>query len=206
LPRRFTLRVLINNIMNHDQIKKALKNSADLKNLMAETMADKIGLAAEKLASTIRNGGKAIFCGNGGSAADSQHLATELVVRLSSKNNRRALPAISLTTNSSILTACANDYGFDEIFSRQVEALGNKGDILLAISTSGNSKNVIKAVEAARKIGIVTIGFLGCGGGKLAGIVDLPLVIPSDDAQRVQEAHITVGHIIISIAETELLK
>ncbi len=203
---RFTLTVFINSAMDQEQIKKALISSAELKTRMAETMASQIGTTAEKLASTIRNGGKAIFCGNGGSAADSQHLATELVVRLSSKNNRRALPAISLTTNSSILTACANDYGFDEIFSRQVEALGNKGDILFAISTSGNSKNIIRAVEASKKIGIVTIGFLGCGGGKLSGLVDFPLVIPSDDAQRVQEAHITIGHIIIGMAETELIK
>src|SRR5512137_749951 len=166
--------------MDTDQIKKALRESANLKNLMADTLAENIAEASDRLATAIRNGGKAIFCGNGGSAADSQHLATELVVRLSGKNNRRALPALALTTNTSILTACANDYGFDDIFSRQVEALGNNGDILFAISTSGNSENVIKAVNSARDKGVISVGFLGCSGGKLVTLVDYPLLVPSD--------------------------
>jgi D-sedoheptulose 7-phosphate isomerase len=192
--------------MDIEEIKKALNSSADLKKVVAETMAEQIGEAAEKLATAIRGGGKAIFCGNGGSAADSQHLATELVVRLSGKNNRGALPAISLTTNTSILTACANDFGFDEIFSRQVEALGRPGDILFAISTSGNSENIVRAVKAAQKIGAITIGFLGCGGGRLAKLVDLPLIIPSDNTQRIQECHIAIGHIIIELAERAFLQ
>ncbi len=192
--------------MDIDQIRKALRDSADLKNQMADTLAERIAEAANRLATAIRNGGKAIFCGNGGSAADSQHLATELVVRLSGKNYRSALPAISLTTNTSILTACANDYGFDEIFSRQMEALGSRNDILFAISTSGNSANVINAAKTARKIAITTIGFLGCGGGKLSAMVDIPLLVPSDDTARIQEAHITMGHIIIALAEQEFLK
>jgi D-sedoheptulose 7-phosphate isomerase len=187
--------------MNLDEIKKALSDSAKIKMLMADAMAERIGEVAEALSATIRNGGKAIFCGNGGSAADSQHLATELVVRLSGNNNRKALAAIALTTNSSILTACANDFGFDEIFARQIEALGAPGDILFAISTSGNSENIIRAAKTAKRTGIVTVGFLGCGGGKLAGLVDYALVIPSDDTQRVQEGHITMGHIIIANME-----
>jgi D-sedoheptulose 7-phosphate isomerase len=187
--------------MNSDEIREALKGSAEIRMLMAETLAEKIAKAAEKLAEVIRNGGKAVFCGNGGSAADSQHLATELVVRLSGKNNRRALPAISLTTNTSILTACANDYGFDMVFSRQIEALGNKDDILFAISTSGNSENVVNAVKAAKEIGMATVGFLGCDGGKLTDMVDIPLMVPSDDTQRIQEGHITIGHIIIASME-----
>jgi D-sedoheptulose 7-phosphate isomerase len=125
------------------------------------------------------------------------------VVRLSSKNDRRALPAISLTTNSSILTACANDYGFDQIFSRQVEAIGLKNDILFAISTSGNSQNVVNAVKAAKEIGIATVGFLGGDGGQLASLVDYPLLVPSRDPQRIQEGHITIGHIIIEQAEED---
>jgi D-sedoheptulose 7-phosphate isomerase len=168
-------------------------------------MAESILAVASKLSQVLKDGGKALFCGNGGSAADSQHLATELVVRLSDKINRRALPAFALTTNSSIITACANDYGFDQIFSRQVEALGKPGDILFAISTSGNSTNVIKAVEAAKIMGVATVGFLGCGGGKLAGIVDYALTIPSSDTQRVQECHIAIGHIIIGAAEADFL-
>ena len=189
--------------MGIDEIKKALGDSANVKLRMAESLPEKILQVSQKLSGVLKNGGKAIFCGNGGSAADSQHLATELVVRLSSKNDRRALPAISLTTNSSILTACANDYGFDQIFSRQVEAIGLKNDILFAISTSGNSQNVVNAVKAAKEIGIATVGFLGGGGGQLAGLVDYPLLVPSRDTQRIQEGHITIGHIIIEQAEKD---
>ena len=187
--------------MNLDEIKKALKDSAKIKMVMADTMAEQIADVSNALSESIRSGGKAIFCGNGGSAADSQHLATELVVRLSGENNRKALSAIALTTNSSILTACANDFGFDEIFARQIEGLGAPGDILFAISTSGNSENVIRAAKAAKRIGLVTVGFLGCGGGKLAGLVDHALIVPSDDTQRIQEGHITMGHIIIANME-----
>lgn len=190
--------------MSQDEIKKALVESANVKLRMAEVLSEKIVLVASLLAETVSGRHKAIFCGNGGSAADSQHLATELVVRLSSKNNRAALPAIALTTNSSILTACANDYGFDNIFSRQLEALGEEGDLLFAISTSGNSQNVINAVATAKKLGIATVGFLGIGGGSLALMVDHPLIIPSDDTQRVQEGHITIGHIIIEQMERSL--
>jgi D-sedoheptulose 7-phosphate isomerase len=189
--------------MGIDEIKKALGDSANVKLRMAESLPEKILQVSQKLSGVLKNGGKAIFCGNGGSAADSQHLATELVVRLSSKNDRRALPAISLTTNSSILTACANDYGFDQIFSRHVEAIGLKNDILFAISTSGNSQNVVNAVKAAKEIGIATVGFLGGDGGQLAGLVDYPLLVPSRDTQRIQEGHITIGHIIIEQAEKD---
>jgi D-sedoheptulose 7-phosphate isomerase len=192
--------------MSLDEIKRALTDSANVKIRIAETLSTNIAEVGDKLALALRNGQKAIFCGNGGSAADCQHLATELVVRLSGKNNRKALPAIALTTNSSILTACANDYGFDKIFSRQLEALGEPGDILFAISTSGNSKNVIEAVLEAKKIGIVTVGFLGGDGGRLATLVDFPLVVPSDDTQRIQEGHITIGHIIIGMAEKGIIE
>jgi D-sedoheptulose 7-phosphate isomerase len=187
--------------MSVDDVKRTLENSAKIKLLVAETLSGRIYEVSQRLTGVIRSGGKAIFCGNGGSAADSQHMAAELVVRLSGDNNRRALPAIALTTDSSILTACANDFGFDKVFSRQLEALGRKGDLLFAISTSGNSANVVKAVAVAKEMGIVTVGFLGCSGGELAGMVDYPLLVPSDDVQRVQECHITIGHIIIETAE-----
>ncbi len=187
--------------MSIESIKKALKESADLKLQVAELLSEKILEVAKALSSTIEGGGKAMFCGNGGSAADSQHLAAELVVRLTGQSNRRALPAIALTTDSSILTACSNDFGYENVFARQIEALGKKGDILFAISTSGNSPNVIKAVKAAGKIDIVTVGMLGSGGGKLAAMTDHPLVIPSSDTQRIQEVHIAIGHIIISLVE-----
>jgi len=190
--------------MSTDKIKKALKDSAELKLQVSETMAEKISGAAKLISGAIKKGNKVMFCGNGGSAADSQHLAAELVVRLTGDSNRKALPGIALTTDSSVLTAGSNDFGFENVFSRQVEALGIEGDVLIILSTSGNSVNIIKAVEEARKIGLHTIGFLGYGGGKLGTLVDLPLVIPSNDTQRIQEAHITVGHIIISLIEEEL--
>ncbi len=190
--------------MSIEIIKKALKDSADLKLRVAELLSEKILEAANALSSTIERGGKAMFCGNGGSAADSQHLAAELVVRLTSQSNRGALPAIALTTDSSILTACSNDFGYENVFVRQIEALGKKGDILFAISTSGNSPNVIRAVEVAGERDMVTVGMLGSGGGKLAAMTDYPLVIPSSDTQRIQEAHIAVGHIIISLIEKKL--
>jgi D-sedoheptulose 7-phosphate isomerase len=191
--------------MDINNIKQALEDSAKVKLAIAEIMAPAILKVGQSLGASLKQGGKALFCGNGGSAADSQHLATELVIRLSSENNRRALGAIALTTDTSILTACSNDYGFDYIFSRQVEALGRADDILFAISTSGNSINVINAVNAAKKLGIETVGFLGGNGGKLASIVDYPLIIPSKDVQHIQESHITIGHIIIAIAESDFI-
>lgn len=190
--------------MSIDKIKKAFKESADLKLLTAETLAEKIYQASMALASALNNGRKAMFCGNGGSAADSQHLATELVVRLSANRDRRALPGMALTTDSSILTAGSNDYGFEHVFSRQIEALGNAGDILFALSTSGNSQNVVRAVEISREKGIYTVGLLGGDGGKLGSLVDCAINVPSNDTQRIQETHITIGHIIIFTAEENL--
>jgi len=188
----------------HDYIKTHLLRSAETKIAIARDMLDVIEKSVSACIAALEKGGKIMFCGNGGSAADSQHLATELVVRLSSAFDRAALPALALTTDTSILTACGNDYGFDRIFARQIEALGKPEDILVAISTSGNSPNIIAAVESARKRGIYVIGFLGKDGGKLKGLVDHPLVIPSEDVQHIQEAHIAIGHIIIGIIETEL--
>lgn len=190
--------------MSVDKIRKALKESADLKLLVAEMLSEKIYEAAMALTSSLNNGGKAMFCGNGGSAADSQHLATELVVRLSADRDRKALPGIALTTDSSILTAASNDFGFENLFSRQIEALGNAGDILFALSTSGNSRNIIRAVEAARHKAIYTVGLLGGDGGRLGSVVDCPLIVPSKNTQRVQEAHIAIGHIIIFTVEDNL--
>jgi D-sedoheptulose 7-phosphate isomerase len=145
-----------------------------------------------------------MFCGNGGSAADSQHLATELVVRLTGRFDRAALPAIALTTDTSILTACSNDYGFDYVFARQIEALGREGDMLFAISTSGKSPNVIKAVQTAKQKKILTVGMLGSDGGDLGTMVNYPLIVPSDDTMRIQETHIAIGHVIIQLLEKRL--
>ena len=190
--------------MSIDKIKAALKESADLKLKVAEELSRKIFDVATALASCIKSGGKAMFCGNGGSAADSQHLATELVVRLTGRFDRAALPAIALTTDTSMLTACSNDFGFDYVFARQIEALGREGDMLFAISTSGKSPNVIKAVQTAKQKKILTVGMLGSNGGDLAAMVDHPLIVPSDNTMRIQEAHIAIGHVIISIVEKDL--
>jgi D-sedoheptulose 7-phosphate isomerase len=152
--------------------------------------------------STLKNNGKIIFMGNGGSAADAQHLAAELVGRF--KKNRHALAAISLSCDTSVLTAIGNDFGFEEIFSRQIEALARAPDLVIAISTSGDSENIINAVKKAKELGLKTVGFLGKNGGKLNNLVDFSLLIPSLDTPRIQEIHIFAGHIICEIVEKEL--
>ena len=165
----------------------SLNESAETKHNIKYQLIDDIIKAVDMLSACFKNGNKLLLCGNGGSAADCQHIATELMIRLSHHIQRPALPAIALTTDSSNLTAGGNDIGFENVFARNVEGLGNKGDILLAISTSGNSQNVINAVEMAHKKEMKVIGFLGGNGGKLKDKVDLPLVIPSENVQRIQE-------------------
>lgn len=161
-----------------------------------------ISKIAEICSTAIRNDRKVIFCGNGGSAADSQHISAELVGRL--VDDRCALAAISLTTDTSALTCIANDYGYDHVFSRQLAGVGRTGDVLIGISTSGNSQNIINAVEMAKKMGIETVGWLGKDGGKLASMVDIPMIVPSNVTARIQEAHIFVGHTICAMIEKNL--
>ena len=185
-------------------IKDSLKESSEVKLLIEKECSDDIITAVEMLKETIRNGGKILFCGNGGSAADSQHLATEFMIRLSHDLNRPAIPAIALSTDSSNITAGGNDIGFENVFARSVEGLGNHGDVLIAISTSGNSPNIIKAVEASKRKNMTVVGFLGGTGGKLKSMVDIAIVIPSSNTQRIQEGHITVGHIICELVERGL--
>ena len=156
---------------------------------------------AERCKIALASGNKILFCGNGGSAADSQHLAAELIGRF--KKERRSFAAVALTTDTSALTAIANDYDFDAVFARQVEGLGRTGDVLIGISTSGNSKNVVKAAEMARSIGMHTIAFTGEGGGKLAELCDITLAIPSHVTARIQEMHILAGHIMCEIIEED---
>lgn len=151
------------------------------------------------LADAVRQGGKVLFFGNGGSAADAQHLAAELVIRL--HRNRISLPAIALTTNTSILTAAANDFGFEAVYSRQIESLVSAGDVIVAISTSGKSPNIVRGAEAGRARGAFVVGMTGETGGELASRVDLLINVPSQDAQRIQEAHITIGHIVCDLIE-----
>lgn len=181
-------------------------------NLVEQRMADHAAvLAATKalapdieragilIRDALAGGHKILFCGNGGSAADSQHLAAEIVGRF--QKERPSLPALALTVDTSVITAVANDYGYDTVFSRQVEGLGNDGDVLVGISTSGNSKNVIAAIEAARKKQMKVIGFTGIGGGKMADLCDVCLAVPSRVTARTQEMHIMMGHILCEIAE-----
>ncbi|MEN9352773.1 MAG: sugar isomerase [Fibrobacterota bacterium] len=157
-------------------------------------MAGEIAVLGELMAQRLKAGSKILWMGNGGSAADSQHLAAEIVGRF--VKERRGLPSIALTTDTSILTAVGNDYGFEQIFSRQVEALALAGDVVVGISTSGNSPNVVRAIEAAKLLGAHTVGFTGEGGGKLAGLCDTMIRIPATVTARIQECHILVGHIL----------
>jgi D-sedoheptulose 7-phosphate isomerase len=159
---------------------------------------------AEEMASRMIVGGKAVFCGNGGSAADSQHLATEFVVKL--YNDRAPLPAVALTTNTSIITATANDYSFDDIFSRQVRAICGVNDLLIAISTSGNSPNIVKALAAARDMKVQTAAFLGGDGGAAARHADIAIIVPSIIPMRIQEVHITMGHVLVELVEDMIFK
>ncbi|WP_201748140.1 D-sedoheptulose-7-phosphate isomerase [Aquabacterium fontiphilum] len=157
------------------------------------------GLVAAR---ALEAGGKILFCGNGGSAADSQHLASELTGRFI--KDRRPLAALALTTDSSALTCIGNDYAFDEVFARQVAGLGRPGDVLVAISTSGNSRNVVRAVDEARRIGMSVVGLLGRDGGVLKPMCDVAIVVPSDVTARIQEAHILIGHTLCGLIEAEL--
>lgn len=182
-----------------EEIRRQLEESARVKQSFSDELIGRIGQFAEKSAVALRAGGKIIFFGNGGSAADALHLAAELVVRL--RADRRGLAALALTTNPSVLTAAGNDYGFERIFSRQIESLVAPQDVLVALSTSGASPNIVRGVEAGRARGAYLVAFTGETGGALAGKVDLLLNVPSQDPQRIQEAHITVGHIVCALIE-----
>ena len=181
---------------------RELEESANIKRIMAQNLADVIADAARIILNVYRAGGKVLLIGNGGSAADAQHIAAELVGRC--KLERVGQPAIALTTNTSSLTALANDYRYDTVFSRQLEALASDKDVLIAITTSGTSTNILKAVEMARSKGLVVIALTGENGGKLKDIADSTIVVPSNDTARIQEAHITIGHIICHLVEKEL--
>jgi D-sedoheptulose 7-phosphate isomerase len=182
-----------------EEIRRQLEESARVKQSFSGELIGRIAQFAEKSAAALRGGGKVVFFGNGGSAADALHLAAELVVRL--RMERHGLAALALTSNPSVLTAAGNDYGFERIFSRQIESLIASNDILAALSTSGNSPNVLRGLEAGRGRGAYLVAFTGETGGQLASKVDLLLNVPSQDAQRIQECHITIGHIACSLIE-----
>jgi D-sedoheptulose 7-phosphate isomerase len=182
-----------------DQIRRQLAESARVKTSFSPELLQRIADFVEKSAAALKSGGKLIFFGNGGSASDAIHLSAELVVRL--RGTRPGLPSLALTANPSVLTAAANDFGFEQIFARQVESLASSQDILVALSTSGNSPNTLRAIEAGRAKNAFLVAFTGQTGGALAGKVDLLLNVPSQDAQRIQESHITIGHIACSLIE-----
>ncbi|MGH2574946.1 MAG: D-sedoheptulose-7-phosphate isomerase [Ignavibacteria bacterium] len=185
-------------------LEDSLRESSETKLKILKSCKNDILTAAELIKSSFLNGGKLMLCGNGGSAADSQHIATEFVIRLSHDIQRPSLPAIALTTDTSNLTAGGNDIGFENVFARTVEGLGKAGDVLIGISTSGNSKNILNAIQTAKSKNIKTIGLLGGGGGIIKNQTDLNIIIPSSNVQRIQEGHITVGHIICEIVEREM--
>ena len=180
-------------------IQRALRESIKAKEDFIRENTDKLIIIADKIAIALTDDRKLMLCGNGGSAADAQHIAAEFVNRYILE--RPPLPALALTTDTSILTSVGNDYSFDEAFSKQVKALGVEGDVLLALSTSGNSANVLKAVETARNKEIFTVGLTGGDGGKLSDLVDMSLVVKSHTTPRIQETHILVGHIICELVD-----
>jgi len=178
------------------KVKTQVIDSGIIKNLVS------MGLLSAK---AIQEGNKLMLCGNGGSAADAQHLAAEMLVRLRPKNNREGIPAIALAQDTSTITACGNDFGYDKLFERLVKTLGREGDVLIAITTSGNSKNIIAGMRAAKKMGILVFGFLGSKGGEALKYCDEAFVVPSNNTGRIQESHITAGHALMELIEDGLL-
>ena len=183
-----------------------MEEGAALRRRLANEAAASVLGVVDACEASMRAGGKLFFCGNGGSAADAQHLATEWLVRLRSKVERPSWPAIALTLDPTALTAGGNDYGFDEVFARPLSGLGRRGDVLFGITTSGRSSNVLRALEVARGMGIVTVGLLGGDGGPARALCDHPLIMPSDVTARIQEAHITLGHAVLELLEDRLVR
>ncbi len=193
--------------MYKDYYIQALEENIDLKQkLFNEKYSKKVNLFVEKIYDAIKKKNKILICGNGGSAADAQHLSAEFLVRLNPKINRKPYPVISLALDSSTITACGNDYNFDKIFSRNLEALGKKGDILITISTSGKSKNILNVLNQSKKMKIYSLALLGFEGGDAQKLANNSLVVPSKNVARIQEAHIFLGHVILNEVEKKLIK
>jgi D-sedoheptulose 7-phosphate isomerase len=190
--------------VNAGRVRSYLLETSRTAERTAESCGEAILAAAGEIAASVRAGGKLLICGNGGSAGDAQHLATEFVSTLTVDRGRPAIAALALTTDTSLLTAISNDYGFDGVFARQVEALGRAGDVLLGISTSGDSSNVIRALEQARSHGLRTIALTGASGGRLGPLADVAIEVPSEETSHIQEAHIAVGQLIAFLVEDEL--
>ena len=189
------------------KIKKTFEDSIAVKQLILdEKIFEVLVSSGDVIAQSIKKGGKLMICGNGGSAADAQHLVAEFLIRLTSDVNRQGIPAISLAQDSSTLTACINDFGADVIFQRVLSTLGNSGDVLLVITTSGNSKNIIETLKTAQKMNIYCMGFLGNGGGEALALCDSAFTVPSNITARIQETHITAGHAMLQYIEDSLLE
>jgi D-sedoheptulose 7-phosphate isomerase len=185
-------------------IQDELNASAETKKNILDQCTDRIIKAVDLLIGSLNKGGKIMLCGNGGSASDAQHLATELIIRMNPAIKRPSIPAIALNTDTSMLTAGANDIGYDNVFARAVEGLGRPGDVLIGLSTSGKSESINRALTMARTKGITTIALLGRDGGMTKDLVDLSIIVPSNDTARIQEGHITIGHIICALIEREM--
>jgi D-sedoheptulose 7-phosphate isomerase len=190
--------------VNADAVRAYLADASMVLDIVSERCAEDVAKAASIVADAVRQGGKLLICGNGGSAADAQGLATEFVSTLTTDRRRPAIPAVALTTDTSILTAIANDFGFDGVFARQIEALGRRGDVLLGISTSGRSRDVVLAIEAARRLGVATIALTGESGGDLVALVDVAIRVPDARTSHVQEAHLAVEHALAFAVEDAL--
>jgi D-sedoheptulose 7-phosphate isomerase len=182
-----------------------MTKSADLKRRIAVELADAVVAVVDACEGCLRGGGKLLFCGNGGSAADAQHLATEMLIRLRPNSERPSIAALALTLDPAMLTACGNDYGYDRVFERPLRGLGRRGDVLFGITTSGRSANVVRALEAAREMGIVTVGLLGGAGEPALGQCDLVLLVPDIETARIQECHIALGHAVLELLEDRLI-
>ena len=193
--------------MNKDEkIEQLFKQSIKTKQDCIKQGFQSLYQMGDSITQSVQNGGKIILCGNGGSAADAQHLAAEMLVRLRPMNNREGVSAMTLAQDTSTITACGNDFGYEMLYERVLRSLGKKGDCLIGITTSGNSKNVILAMKAAQEMGIKVFGFLGCKGGEALKYCDEAFIVPSDDTGRIQEAHITAGHALMEYIEDRLIE
>ena len=188
------------------KIVSLFNDSISVKQKCIDSGLDVLGVMGKNIAKLVQNGNKIMLCGNGGSAADAQHLAAEMLIRLRPKYNRKGIPAIALAQDTSTITACGNDFGYDILYERMVASFGKKGDCLIAISTSGNSTNVIRAMLEAKKMGIHVYGFLGAGGGEALQYCDDAFVVPSENTGRIQESHITAGHALMECIEDILIE
>ena len=188
------------------KIEQLFNQSIEVKQACIERGFQQLYSMSEHITQSIRNGGKIMLCGNGGSAADAQHLAAEMLVRLRPMNNREGVAAMTLAQDTSTITACGNDFGYEILYERVLRSLGKKGDCLIGITTSGNSKNVILAMKAAQEMGIKVFGFLGCKGGEALKYCDEAFIVPSEDTGRIQEAHITAGHALMEYIEDRLIE